>query len=180
VARLDPIKPEDFTPEQKRVHADLLSTRKRVSGPFMIWLHNPALAEAANKLVMAIREHGKLEKRLYELIVLTVVRNWSAQYAWAAHEAGAASSGIAPDVIEALRARRKPDLKKDDERIVYDTVCELLERKVLSQPSYDRLLKQFGLDLTIEIITIAGMYSMVATVLNGFDAPTPNGEKPFG
>jgi 4-carboxymuconolactone decarboxylase len=179
LARLDPIPMEQLTPEQKALHAELLRTRKRVSGPFGIWLRNPPLADAANKVVLALREHGKLEKRLYELIVLTVVRHWSAKYAWAAHEAGAAAAGLAPDAIEALREQRKPDLKRDDERTVHEVVVELLQRKPLSQPSYDRLVNQFGLDLAIEIVTVAGLYSMVATVLNGFDVPTPNGEKPF-
>jgi 4-carboxymuconolactone decarboxylase len=50
----------------------------------------------------------------------------------------------------------------------------------LSAAKYDRLLKQFGLDLTIEIVSVAGFYGMVSTVLNGFDVPTPNGERPFG
>ena len=77
------------------------------------------------------------------------------------------------------QSQRKPDLKREDERVVYDVVVELLERKPLSQTSYDRLVKQFGLDLAIEIVTVAGLYSMVATVLNGFDVPTPNGEQPF-
>jgi 4-carboxymuconolactone decarboxylase len=180
VARLNPLSMEQLTPEQKLLHAELGRTRKRVSGPFAIWLRNPPLADAANKLVLALRENGKLEKRLYELIVLTVVRHWSAQYAWTAHEAAAAAAGLTPDAIEAIRHQRKPALKRDDERMVYDTVSELLERKPLSQSSYDRLVKQFGLDLAIEIITVAGLYSMVATVLNGFDVPTPNGERPFG
>ena len=180
MARLDPLPMEQLTPEQKALHAELGRTRKRVSGPFAIWLRNPPLADAANKLVLALRENGKLEKRLYELIVLVVVRHWSAQYAWAAHEAAAAAAGLTPDAIEAIRHRRKPDLKKDDERLVYEVVSELLERKPLSQSSYDRLVKQFGLDLAIEIVTVAGVYSMVATVLNGFDVPTPNGERPFG
>ena len=35
------------------------------------------------------------------------------------------------------------------------------------------------LDLTIEIVSVAGFYGMIATVLKGFDVPTPNGEKPF-
>jgi len=179
VARLDPLPMEQLTPEQKLLHAELGRTRKRVSGPFAIWLRNPPLAEAANKVVLALREHGKLPKRLYELIVLTVVRHWSAQYAWAAHEAAAAASGLAPELIAAIRERRKPELKKDDERIVYETVVELLECKPLRQPSYDRLVQQFGLELAIEIVTVAGLYSMVATVLNGFDVPTPNGERPF-
>jgi 4-carboxymuconolactone decarboxylase len=180
LARLDPLPMEQLTPEQKALHAELGRTRKRVSGPFAIWLRNPPLADAANKVVLALREHGRLEKRLYELIVLVVVRHWSAQYAWAAHEAAAGAAGLSPEAIEAIRHRRKPDLKNEDERVVYDTVSELLERKqALSQASYDRLVKQFGLDLAIEIVTVAGLYSMVATVLNGFDVPTPTGEKPF-
>jgi len=179
LARLDPLKMEELTPEQKALHDELFRNRKRVSGPFPIWLRNPAVADAANRLVLSLRENGKLEKRLYELIVLVVVRHWSAQYAWAAHEAVAAAAGLSAETIEAIRHRRKPDLKKDDERLIYETVSELLERKPLSQSTYDRFVKQFGLDLAIEIISIAGLYSMVATVLNGFDVPTPNGERPF-
>ena len=89
MARLDNLSIEQLNPEQKAMHAELMKTRKRVSGPFGIWLRNPSLADAANKLVLALREHGRLEKRLYELIVLIVVRHWSAQYAWAAHEENA-------------------------------------------------------------------------------------------
>ena len=179
VARLDPMTMEELSPEQQRVHAELGRTRKRVGGPFAIWLRNPALAENANRLVQTLREHGKLEKRLFELIVLTVVRHWSAQYAWAAHEPNALAAGLAPDVIAAIRERRKPKFAKADEQLVYDTVTELLDSKALSPASYERLLKQFGLDLTIELITVAGFYGMVATVLKGFDVPTPNGERPF-
>ena len=43
----------------------------------------------------------------------------------------------------------------------------------------DRSFGRFGTDLTIEIISVAGLYSMVSTVLIGFDVPTPNGEQPF-
>ena len=60
-----------------------------------------------------------------------------------------------------------------------EAVTELLERKPLSQATYDRLLNQFGVEHTIEIVSIAGLYSMVSTVLNTFDVPTLSGENPF-
>jgi 4-carboxymuconolactone decarboxylase len=41
------------------------------------------------------------------------------------------------------------------------------------------MIKQFGLDLTIDIVSIAGLYSMVATVLNAFDVPPSSGVNPF-
>ena len=179
MARLDPLKFEDLTSEQKLLHAELGRTRKRVSGPFAIWLRTPNLANTANQLALALRENGKLEKRLFELIVLLVVRYWSAQYAWSAHEPNAIAAGLAPDVIAAIRERRRPDFKRVDERVIYEAVNELLESKELSTASYERVLAQFGLELTIEIITVAGFYGMVATVLKGFDVPTPTGDRPL-
>jgi 4-carboxymuconolactone decarboxylase len=179
VARLDPLEIDQLSPEQKLLHAELGRTRKRVSGPFAIWLRNPALADAANKLTLVLRENGKLDRRLFELIVMTVVRHWSAQYAWAAHEGAALAAGLSPDVIAALRERRKPGFAKDDERLVYEAVSELLDTKSLAATTYQKLLDRFGIDLTIEIITVAGFYGMVSTVLTGFDVPTPNGERPF-
>lgn len=180
MARLDPLKFEDLTHEQKHLHAELGRTRGgRVSGPFAIWLRNPQLAHTANQLAMVLRVNGKLERRLFELIVLMVVRHWSAQYAWSAHEPHAAAAGLSPDVIAAIRERRKPDFKQADERLIFEAVSELLDTKELGGPTYERLLKQFGLELTIEIITVAGFYGMVATVLKGFDVPTPTGDRPL-
>ena len=179
MARLDPLEIDQLSPAQKALHAELGRTRKRVSGPFAIWLRNPPLADAANQLTLALRENGKLEKRLFELIVMTVVRHWSARYAWAAHEGPALAAGLSPDVIAAIRERRMPTFAKDDERLVYEAVSELLNSKVLGEATYRRLLDRFGTDLTIEIISVTGFYGMVATVLTGFDVPTPNGEQPF-
>ena len=87
MARLDPLPMEELSPEQKALHAVLGGTRSgRVSGPFAIWLRTPAIADAANKLTLALRESGKVEKRIYELIVLIITRYWAARYAWASHE----------------------------------------------------------------------------------------------
>jgi 4-carboxymuconolactone decarboxylase len=82
-------------------------------------------------------------------------------------------------MVEAIKARRRPASAKPEEALVYDAVTELLAGKVLSTAIYDRLIKQFGLDVTIELISTAGLYSMISTILNGFDVPAANGEKPF-
>jgi 4-carboxymuconolactone decarboxylase len=179
LARLEPLKLEELTPEQKELYDVVGRGRSQVAGPFGVWLRNPALADAANRVTLALRENGKLDKRLFELIVLAAARAWGASYAWVAHEKLAIKAGLAPEIIEALRLQRQPDFKNGDERVIYDALTELLETRSLSQPGYDRLIKEFGLDLTIEIVSVAGFYGMIATVLKGFDVPTPNGEKPF-
>ena len=179
MARIEPLTLEELTPEQKALYEVVGRGRPRVTGPFGVWLRNPPVADAANRLTLALRENGRLDKRLFELIVLMVVRFWGASYAWTAHEQAAIKAGLSADTIEALRERRMPEFKRADERTVYQAVAELLTTKSLSQTNYDRLIDEFGLDLTIEIVSVAGMYAMVSTVLKGFDIPTPNGEKPF-
>jgi len=179
VARLEPLKMEELTAEQKAIYAQVSRNRPRVSGPFGVWLRTPPIAEAANRLVNAVRENGKLEKRQYELIVMTVASHWTASYAWAAHEGTALETGLTADVIQAIRTKKAPAFSRPDERMIHDAVTSLLEKRKLSDDAYQGLLKEFGLEKTIEIITIAGIYSMIATVLNGFEVPTPNGERPF-
>jgi 4-carboxymuconolactone decarboxylase len=179
LARLEPLSLEELTPEQKALYDVVGRGRPRVTGPFGVWLRIPPIADAANRLTLALRDNARLDKRLFELVVLMVVRHWGAQYAWAVHEQPALKAGLTSETIEALRARQMPDFKQADERAVYGAVAELLTTRSLSQGNYDRLIETFGLDLTIEIISVAGMYGMVSTVLKGFDIPTANGEKPF-
>jgi 4-carboxymuconolactone decarboxylase len=179
VARLDPLPVEQLSPQQKLIHDKIKGNRPKLGGPFGVLLRNPALATAASGLVDALRGEGKLDKRIYELIVLTVARYWSAQYAWAVHEPIARGLGFSEEMVEAIKARRRPASAKPEEALVYDAVTELLAGKVLSTAIYDRLIKQFGLDVTIELISTAGLYNMISTILNGFDVPAANGEKPF-
>ncbi|MET0671600.1 MAG: carboxymuconolactone decarboxylase family protein [Tardiphaga sp.] len=179
MARLDPLPVEQLSPQQKLIHDKIKGNRPKLGGPFGVLLRNPALATAASGLVDALRGEGKLDKRIYELIVLTVARHWSAQYAWAVHEPIARGLGFSEEMVEAIKARRRPASAKPEEALVYDAVTELLAGKVLSTAIYDRLIKQFGLDVTIELISTAGLYSMISTILNGFDVPAANGEKPF-
>ena len=179
MARLDPIPVEQLSPEQQKVHDILASTRKRVGGPFAIWLRLPNVAYTANEFTHALREKGLLEKRQFELLVLIVTRHWSARYAWAQHEPLAVAAGLSTEVIEAIRAKHKPKFEKSDEQVLYDMANELLDTLELSERTYDRMIGQFGIERTVEAISVVGFYGMVSTVLKGFDVPTVSGERPF-
>ena len=180
MSRVPDIKLEDLTTEQKRIYDEIAGPRGGVvRGPFPIWLRNPDLADRANQFGNALRVHGKLEKRLFELMVLIVARHWSAQYEWFSHAKSALKAGLSPEIVEAIQNHRRPESLGEDERLVYEIISELVETRTLSQPSYDRALAALGLDLLIELITAAGFYTMIAMVLNAFDAPVPTGERPL-
>lgn len=179
MARLDHLKAEQLTPEQQRIATEIASTRTRVGGPFGIWLRTPAIADAANKLGQTLRRDGKLDKRLFELAVLLMVRDWGAQYAWTVHDAAGRAAGLSDDVIAAIRERRPPKFAKADEQLIYDVISELLKTKRVSDTTYRRAVDALGLELFIELIAVAGFYTMVAMTLNTFEVDTPDGGTPL-
>ncbi len=83
------------------------------------------------------------------------------------------------DVIEDIREKRRPVFSKPDEQLLYDMVTELLDTMELSAATYDRMIKLFGMERTIEAISVVGFYGMVSIVLKGFDVPTLSSEQPF-
>jgi 4-carboxymuconolactone decarboxylase len=180
MTRVPEVAPDQLTPEQRKIHDMIVSTRGGViRGPFAMWIRDANLAAAANQLGNAVRLEGKLEAKLFELIILIVARQWSAQYEWFAHAREAARVGLDEQVIEAIRTRRAPPFASEQEIVIYDAVCELTETKDLSDATYDRALKTFGLDLVMEVVTVAGFYTLVAMMLKAFDAPAPGGARPL-
>ena len=109
MARVPDVALEEMTAEQRRVYQEIGGARGGVvRGPFAIWLRNPQLADQANQFGNAFRLSGKLDKRLFELMVLVVARHWSAQYEWFVHEknglagrAHAGGRGCDPHAVDA-------------------------------------------------------------------------------
>jgi 4-carboxymuconolactone decarboxylase len=180
MARVMDVPEDERTPEQKRIAHEIAGTRGGVvRGPFAIWLRQPDLADKANQFGNALRLGGKLDRGLFEMSILVVARNWSAQYEWFAHEEAAIAAGVSSPVVEAIRAGREPAFTRDDEAMVYKVTQELSASRDLSEPTYAAALAMFGLDLMIELVTAIGFYTMVAVVLKGFDAPVPGGLRPL-
>lgn len=173
MARIEDVKRENLSPRQRQLHDDFLRSRPRnhLTGPFAVLIHTPDIAEPADHLVNYYRRTPKLGRRLIELIILLVVRDATAQYAWSVHEPQALQHGLGQDVIDAIRARKQPDFARDDERLIYDLVTELLAKKTLSAATFERGKAAFGLEGVIEAVTCAGLYGMIGYVLNVFEIP---------
>jgi 4-carboxymuconolactone decarboxylase len=144
-----------------------------VRGPWAIALRDPELLDHSHALYERLCVGTKLGKRLFELMVLIVARHWTSQFEWHTHEKYAREYGISDAAIDAIRNRQTPHFDRDDEQIVYDVVSELSETKALDDATYKRALAAFGEELLVELIAAAGLYTMVAMMLNAFDAPVP-------
>ena len=181
MSRIKPLDQAALGERQRQVYAEIAGPRGGVvRGPFAIWLaSNPELADRANRLGNALRSEGRLDKRLFELMVLVIARHWTAQYEWWVHAAHGREVGLSAAVISAIAERRPPKFDKPDEELVFTAITQLVEQKKISQPVYDRLIAAFGEPLVIELISAAGFYAMVAMMLVAFEAPVPDATKPL-
>jgi len=180
MSRLPELAPDKLTPEQKKVRDEIAAARSgQARGPFGIWLRVPRIADAANRLGNAVRQKSTLEPRLFELMVLVCARHWKANYAWGVHAAAGEKAGLAPAVIEAIRTRKTPDFQREDERLIFETVSELLDKRALSPASYDRALAALGQELLIELVAAIGFYNMVGITLATFEVEATGGGRPL-
>lgn len=173
MARVEEVNRENLNARQQKLYDDIMRTRPRstLSGPFSVWIHTPEIAEPADRLAGCFRVTPKLDKRLIELIVLLMCREGTVQYAWSVHEPLARQAGLTQETVDAVRARKRPDLKREDERVVYDLVTELVSTKRVSAPVFERAKAALGREGVIEAVSCAGFYGMIGFVLNAFEVP---------
>ncbi len=174
--RVPELHESDRSDRQRKIAHEIAGARAGVlGGPFLIWLNVPDIAEPVNALSDRLRKNSKLEKRLVELLVLVIAHDWNAAYAWTMHAHQAAAAGLDPAIVEAIRTGAEPTFEHDDERTVYDIFTQLTRSKSLAEGLYARGLEIFGLDLMIELVTTAGLYTMISMMLVAFDVPAPEG-----
>ena len=181
MSRLSDFTEADLDLEQRRA-LDKLRTviaHNGLGGPFSVWLRMPGIGPAIVDLFVAQRRQGKLERRLFELMTLVVIRRWSAQFAWWAPGARAKEMGIPAASVEAIRTGRTPDFARADEQLVYDVTTEIMEKHGLSEASYARAKAMLGEPVVIELIFSIGFYDMVGVTLSACDVPTPDGSRPL-
>lgn len=172
-SRLPPFVRADATPEQLAVLEDILSgPRGNLNGPFLGWIHSPALADRAQRLGAFCRYDTGLPLRLSELLILVTAARWRSQAEWHIHYPIALEAGVPADVAEAIRTGRIPsfDLAAHaDDALLYAFATELYDTQRVSQATYERTLARFGHVVTINLVGLLGYYALVAMTLNVFE-----------
>ncbi len=152
--------------------------RKGVRGPLAVWLHRPQLANHAQALGRYCRYDSSLPPRLSELAILLLGRHWLAEYEWAAHKPFALEAGISPQVIEAIRDGRQPDFTQRDEALVYAFINQLHARRGIDDALYAEVAEALGRDGIVDLVGVAGYYTLISMTIKVFDVPPPAGVAP--
>jgi 4-carboxymuconolactone decarboxylase len=125
-----------------------------------------------------LRDGTSVPKNLSELAIAVTARFWTAQFEWNAHAPQALRAGVSPDIIEAIRQRKRPKFERPDEEAVYDYVSELYEKKKVSDATYQKLRAHVSPEQAIELTAIAGFYATVAMLIVAFEVDLPAGVEP--
>ncbi|KVE85522.1 carboxymuconolactone decarboxylase family protein [Burkholderia cepacia] len=177
--RIATLAPEHMSDEQRQVYDAIASgPRKGVRGPLAVWLHRPKLASCAQALGQYCRYDSSVPPRLSELVILSMGRHWLAEYEWAAHKPFALEAGLSIDVIDAIRDGVEPPFVRDDEKLVHAFVTQLHERHGIDDALYAALVDTLGEGAVVDLVGIAGYYTLISMTIKVFNVPPPAGVAP--
>lgn len=178
--RYAPIPESEYTPEQRKVHDELVNgPRGGLRGPFGALLRSPDLADRVRGLGDYIRFGNSLTPALREFVILITARFWSAQYEWYAHRKISAEAGLNPAHADAIEVGKRPANMSEDETLIYDFVHEILYDKDISDKTYAAVIGRFGERTALDILCTSGYFGFVSLILNAKRHPVPDGTKPL-
>ena len=190
MSRLGAVRPADATSAQREVIdaiaggargrgrplGSLLDERGGLAGPFNAWVHRPDLGLVVQSLGERLRFHGTLPGAAREIAILAVGAKWMAEYEWWAHSKLGRREGVSDETIEAIHRGERPLLSDPAEQAAYDFTIALLETGRVDPASYDAARSHLGDGGLVELVTLAGYYTLVSFTLNAFEVPLPGGE----
>jgi 4-carboxymuconolactone decarboxylase len=171
--RILEIPPEQLTPAQSTVFAELTAGRGRILGPYKIWIHSPTVASGMEKIGTFLNKHSSLSKREVEIGILVIAQYWQGDYVKQAHIREGKAAGLTPETIDAILAGKDPKLADPHERAVHRFATALVSRTKLSDAEFGEIEKALGREGIAEVLVLLGYYTAVALGMKVHEVPIP-------
>jgi 4-carboxymuconolactone decarboxylase len=162
---------------QKPLAERVTAATHHIGGPFSIILRSPGMAEGMIAQFEYFRFKAPLDRRLKELAILMLAREWTAQYEWYAHKQAAVTAGLDEGTIEELRQGKRPSHLKPDEAVVYDFGITLIRRHEVDDATFAAARELLGERSLIDLTALIGEYMKVALILNMGRVGVPAGQE---
>jgi 4-carboxymuconolactone decarboxylase len=158
--------------------AQVVSESGVLTGPFNAMVHAPDVGRNVASLGAVLRFGTSMDRRLAEVVIITVASRWKAEFEWWAHARQARELGVPDAVVDAIGKGEEPPFAADDERTVHAVARELTTTGRVSKEHYDAAAELLGDSTLVELISLCGYYSLISFLLNSFDVPLPAGVQP--
>ena len=162
----------DMNAEQARVYDTAKQTSGIVGGPYHAYIRLPKLFEASQN-IRATLASGPLSRREQQIVNLAVARHWNARYPWYAQARNSLSIGIEQPIIDAINARKTPNLADARERTCFAVASEILANKGLREASYAAAEKTLGLEHLVALVATVGSFSVTCLTAATFEVDPP-------
>jgi 4-carboxymuconolactone decarboxylase len=178
MARISTLDRASMNADQGRVYDAAKASNGPVGGPYTAYIRIPKMFEAFQNL-RATMSSGPLSRKEQQIINLVVARHWNAKYPWFAQVRASLNVGVEQSVIDAINARKTPNLTDARERTCYQVASEILANKGLSDQIYASAEKTMGLDSLVALVATTGSFSTTCITAGTFqidppaDNPTP-------
>jgi hypothetical protein len=168
LSRLPPVSPGDLDEQGQR----LLAARKDVKpapGPTHITSYSPRDLD----LGIPSGEKSPVGARYFQLAVLIIAREIDQQYEWSAHEPAGRRQGLEQTVIDVVKYNRDvAGLSEKDAALITFGRTLFREHRVSSE-QWEKMVRQFGRQRTVQLMMIMGDYFRVGFMLNAVDQHLP-------
>ena len=145
----------------------------RLTGPWNPWLRFPKFGGPVWELVKALSTAPGLPRPVREVAILVTGARFHAAYEIYAHVLVAEARGLSDAKIATIVAGERPVDLTREESVAYDVASALVSGGVLPELTYRQAAALWGEAGTAELVTLLGLYCLVAVTLNGFDVPVP-------
>lgn len=192
VGRIRATTADTLSPEQRplwdsitagpRGAAPWMVTNGVLAGPFNAWLQIPHIGGPLAAAGEQLRFQSSLHPVLREAVILTVGAHWRSEFEFWAHANIGRDEGMAESLIDAIEAQSISAVADatDDEsvRLAHRATLALVRTGVVPEPEFTSLCETIGEASTLEMIALAGYYTVVSFTLNSAQVPLPAGIEP--
>jgi len=144
-------------------------------GPFNPFLYSPNVSQGFLKLQEAESKFTSLDKRVREVVILSLGAVWESKYELYAHSAVARKAGLSEQVIQALASGKSSEELTTDEMIAHRFARQLTTEHQVDADLYQEAEQAFGPTGLMDMMYLIGIYLFTCALLNGFKIPVPEG-----
>jgi 4-carboxymuconolactone decarboxylase len=173
----------ELTGKAKEIYDKMLAKRMAqgtgLRGLYNPLMNHPELAQLIEQLGYYLKFEGKLPRDAYQFIVLTMARRTRVAFEWVDHLEPAKAAGLSDSLIESILKSDRGSIPHPYS-VILDTMDVVLEFKSIPDNTQNEMIKLYGVQGLLEIVTLCGFYQTVGEITQAFDVPIPDGAaKPF-
>ncbi|MBY5353612.1 carboxymuconolactone decarboxylase family protein [Rhizobium leguminosarum] len=142
-------------------------------GPFNPYLYSTGITPGFLAWMAADKTGTTLDKRVHEIVILSVGAVWKSPYELYAHSAVARKVGVPETAIQALVRGEPSEALTPAEQTARRFATQLASERRVDDDTYREAERFFGKRGLVDMVYLVGLYLLTCALLNAFEIPAP-------